>query len=116
MSYRQAVTWDCGYALPGPRMQYTASSFVEPLGALFRPLLKPQTEGALPSGLFPEPGSFSELTDDLAERGLFRPLFARIDRLFASIKKLQQGRIQGYLAMILTVLVLLLLWEVWFGI
>ena len=31
----QTVTWDCGYAQPTPRMQYTASSFAQPLTDLF---------------------------------------------------------------------------------
>src|SRR5258708_19960997 len=41
------VTWDCGYAEPSPRLQYTASSFAQPLTDTFdlllhtRPLLNP---------------------------------------------------------------------------
>ena len=116
LSYRQAVTWDCGYALPGPRMQYTASSFVEPLAAVFRPLLKPRVQETKPAALFPGPASFSEHTEDVAERGLFKPLFGSLTESFLFLKRLQKGRIQGYLALILAVLVLLLLWEVWFGI
>ena len=35
----ESVTWGCGYPQPTARMQYTASSFAQPLTDLFRPLL-----------------------------------------------------------------------------
>ena len=38
---RRAVTWDCGYAKPTARMQYTASSFAQPIVNFFKPLLSP---------------------------------------------------------------------------
>ena len=50
----QAVTWDCGYAAPTPRMQYTASSFARPLVLLFRLFLQPRDEIHPPHGLFPK--------------------------------------------------------------
>src|SRR5262249_6624660 len=36
-------TWDCGYAAPSPRMQYTASSFAQMLVGLFSWALWPRT-------------------------------------------------------------------------
>ena len=39
----QTVTWDCGYARPTARMQYTASSFAQPLTGLFRTFLRTRT-------------------------------------------------------------------------
>ena len=48
-----APTWGCGYAAPSPRMQYTASSFAQPLVDLFRPVLRTEATGTLPSGAFP---------------------------------------------------------------
>jgi hypothetical protein len=33
---RTVTTWDCGYAAPNARMQYTASGFAQPLTSLFR--------------------------------------------------------------------------------
>ncbi|MBI2082028.1 MAG: hypothetical protein HYT76_00515 [Deltaproteobacteria bacterium] len=113
---RRAVTWDCGYASPTQRMQYSASSFVESLGVFFAPLLKPQTDLKKPAGLFPQPGSFAEQAEDLAERRLFRPLFKRTDQSFLFVRKMQQGKIQAYLALIFVTILALLLWEVWFGI
>ena len=37
-------TWDCGYAMPAPRMQYSASSFAERLVGLFSFVLRPRVE------------------------------------------------------------------------
>ncbi|HOW68194.1 MAG TPA: hypothetical protein PK256_23175, partial [Verrucomicrobiota bacterium] len=49
----EALTWDCGYARPTARMQYTASSFVQPLTDLFHPLLRARAQLERPEGLFP---------------------------------------------------------------
>src|SRR5581483_5248065 len=37
----RAVTWDCGYAAPTPRMQYTAGSFAGIITEWFAWILKP---------------------------------------------------------------------------
>ncbi|MBI4208527.1 MAG: hydrogenase [Deltaproteobacteria bacterium] len=113
---KEAVTWDCGYAKPSPRMQYTASSFAEPLEEVFRGLLKPISNLKKSSSLFPERGHFSEWVEDLAEHRWFAPLFNAIDKIFLRARRLQKGRIQSYLALIFVTLLALLFWEVWFGI
>ncbi len=112
---RRTVTWDCAYPAPTPRMQYTASSFAEPLQYFFSPLLKPHVQFKKPLGYFPVVEKFEEHTEDLAERTLFAPLFAKTARLFAWVKGLQRSRVQNYLALIFVTLILLLLGEVWFG-
>ncbi|MEI6810071.1 MAG: proton-conducting transporter membrane subunit, partial [bacterium] len=48
-SVGKTVTWDCGYAAPTPRMQYTASSFSQPVTNLFRRVLGPRTRAHLPA-------------------------------------------------------------------
>jgi hydrogenase-4 component B len=113
---KEAVTWDCGYAKPSPRMQYTSSSFAEPLEGVFRSLLKPTSNLKNPSSPFPERGYFSERVEDLAEHRLFAPLFNAADKMLIRARKLQKGRIQSYLVLIFATLLILLLWEVWFGI
>ena len=50
----RAVTWDCGYVAPTPRMQYTSSSFARPLVLLFRLFLRPRDEIHPPQGCFPK--------------------------------------------------------------
>lgn len=113
---RHAVTWDCGYAAPTARMQYTGASYVQPLTTIFRGLLRPATQGGLTHELFPPPTHFTERIDDLAERGLYAPVYWAIARGLRVVRHLQRGQTRDYLALIFATLVLLLLWEVWFGI
>lgn len=113
---RRAVTWDCGYSAPSPRMQYSSSSFAEPLSIFFRSILRPQTLLKKPSGIFPQTASFAEDVEDLALQRFFRPLFGAFARSLGLFRKMQRGTIQAYLAMIFIALIALLVWEVWFGI
>ena len=46
-------SWDCGYARPTARMQYTASSFADTLVALFGWALRPTEDRPRPRGPFP---------------------------------------------------------------
>ena len=49
----ESGTWDCGYARPTARMQYTASSFAQPLTRMFAFALRPAFKGEKVEGLFP---------------------------------------------------------------
>jgi hydrogenase-4 component B len=104
-------TWDCGYARPTARMQYTASSFAQPLTHLFRLFLGTQKQGSLPQGFFPRGATFETRTPDAAREWLFAPLFRAIDRGVAPIRRMQHGRVHGYLLYIAIVLILLLIWK-----
>ena len=46
-------TWDCGYARPTGRMQYTASSFAQPLTNMFGFFLRMRRRLEAPDGFFP---------------------------------------------------------------
>lgn len=103
------LTWDCGFAGPTPRMQYTAASFAQPLTELFQDVLRPRRNVELPSGFFPVSASWETHPEDMAREQVYRPMFALVERISARIRKLQEGRVQFYLLyMALTLLVLLL--------
>jgi hypothetical protein len=104
-------TWDCGYARPTARMQYTASSFAQPLTDLFRPVLRTKIRGRLVRGFFPVKAAFKTETPDVARERLFAPLFRAIDLCAAPIRRMQSGRVHEYLFYIAVVLVLLLIWK-----
>jgi formate hydrogenlyase subunit 3/multisubunit Na+/H+ antiporter MnhD subunit len=104
-------TWDCGYARPTARMQYTASSFAQPLTGLFRIVLGTRKQGVAPNGFFPPRATFETHTPDAARERLFAPLFRLIDRSLAPLRRMQHGRIHEYLLYIAIVLVLLLIWK-----
>ena len=81
-----APTWGCGYTLPTPRMQYTASSFASTLIASFRGLLWPEHHVVAPVGPFPTHGRVETHTPDIAEQEVFAPLFRSVARFFAMIR------------------------------
>ncbi|HAK93494.1 MAG TPA: oxidoreductase [Planctomycetes bacterium] len=104
----RAATWDCGYAAPTARMQYTGSSFAQPLLDLFRPFLRVRTELRPPEGLFPKKASFATHADDAARERIFAPIFAFVDSLFSRLRWVQEGRVHVYVLYIaLTLLALL---------
>ncbi|MBI4597427.1 MAG: hydrogenase [Candidatus Omnitrophica bacterium] len=107
----QAFTWGCGYAAPTAQMQYTASSFAQPLGRLFQSVLRTQSHEQAPAGYFPDSAHRTSHTPDVATTYLFLPLFARIKRGLEALRWLQQGRVQLYLLYIFLTLVVLLVWK-----
>ncbi len=107
----ETVTWDCGYARPTARMQYTASSFAQPLSALFRIFLGTREKLRAPEGLFPSAAGLATETPDACERGLFRPAFGGLAWLFSRLRVLQQGRVQLYVLYVVLTLLALLVWK-----
>ncbi len=109
---RAAATWDCGYARPSPRMQYTASSFAQPLTETFAILLQTRRVLSAPRGLFPQQAEFLTQTDDPYKTYIFQPMFHAIGRWLSSLRPLQQGKVQLYVLYIAVTLLVLLLWQV----
>jgi hydrogenase-4 component B len=105
------VTWDCGYAAPTARMQYTSSSFAEMLVGLFAWALQPTSHVPKIEKLFPQHASFhSEVPDTVLDR-LILPCSRWLVRGLALFRYLQQGSLQAYLLYILLILILLFLWQ-----
>lgn len=107
----EAGTWDCGYAAPTARMQYTASSFADPIIRLFRALLRPRERSIPPDGFFPGPSSFASEIPDLFHERVYRPLFLFMERLLARFRWLQHGRLNLYVLYIAVTLLALLAWK-----
>lgn len=105
------VTWDCGYMQPTPRMQYTASSFVQPLTEQLASLIRTQREFSPPQGFFPPDAALSTETSDLSRRYFFQPVFTGISRGLGSLRWLQQGQMQLYVLYIALTLLALLVWR-----
>jgi len=107
----QAGTWDCGYVAPTARMQYTASSFAQPLIRLFRVALRTREHLEAPSTLFPADASLATHTPDVARERLFHPMFQGLNELLSRLRALQQGRVQMYVLYIVITISVLLLWK-----
>lgn len=104
-------TWDCGYAAPDARMQYTASSFAQQLVGVFAFALRPERHAPRLAGPFPARAScHGEVPDAVLDR-LVLPSARALGRAFVSLRFIQAGNVQAYLAYILLTLVLLLVWK-----
>lgn len=68
---RRHVTWGCGYTAPNSRMQYSGSSFSDPMVKIFGDLLRFITREELPVGVFPEDGKYETHCIDTVERKIF---------------------------------------------
>ncbi len=99
-------TWDCGYAAPSARMQYTSSSFAGMLVGLFAWALRPRVTPVRLATLFPSPASFhSEVPDTVLDRFIF-PATRVVARALVWFRWIQQGSIQVYLLYVLATLLL----------
>ncbi len=107
-----APTWDCGYARPTARMQYTASSFAQPIVELFGPLLRTRKLYHPPRGYFPARAEWETDTPDVSRAYFYDFAFKGVGRLLARLRWLQQGRLQIYVLYIAVTLIALLLWKV----
>ena len=109
-SVRQGLTWDCGYARPTGRMQYTGSSFGDSLVSLTSFLLWPKNCRTALRGHFPRPSAFKSLVPDTVLDRLVIPLFLATGRYLPRLRVLQRGQTHVYVLYILIVMIVLLLW------
>jgi len=92
-------------------MQYTASSFAQPLLSPFRPALLIHERGKKIDGLFPASARFEQHVGDLAGERWLVPAVRRSVALLSRLRVLQHGRVHLYLVYILVALVVLLAWQ-----
>ena len=104
-------TWDCGYAQPTARMQYTASSFAQPLMVVFAGVLGTRRVGSKLKGTFPEAASFASETPDPFRERFYDPLFTRTLQLLAHLRGAQHGRVQMYVLYIALTLIAFLIFS-----
>jgi formate hydrogenlyase subunit 3/multisubunit Na+/H+ antiporter MnhD subunit len=108
----QTVTWDCGYLAPNARMQYTASSFVQPLATFFRTLLQLKEKHKPVAGLFPHHASLQSESADPFHHRFYSPIFESIKYFFSRWHWIQHGRLHLYILYIALVLIILLVWKI----
>lgn len=110
---RTTVTWDCGYAAPAPTMQYTATSFTQPLTKAAALFLRSKTRAELPEDIFPGAATFAVTTPDWAHKKLYAPIFRKLAKVLSRLHWMQQGRVQWYVFYVVAALTALLVWMVW---
>jgi len=101
-------TWSCGYLCPGPRMQYSASSFGDTLVSWFSGVLRPVLHKKEVSGLFPAPGSLASHLPEVVLELIYLPLLEYLYRKTAPVRHLQHGKLNIYIFYTFITLVTLL--------
>jgi hydrogenase-4 component B len=109
---RRSDTWGCGRELQTARMQYTATSFAEPLQRVFHDVLRPahdlDVSHAAESRYFIESIAYSTAIDDAVERRVYRPVIGFVRWWGSRARLLQNGSVHRYLAYGFVALVLIL--------
>jgi hydrogenase-4 component B len=103
-------TWDCGYAAPSARMQYTASSFAEILVGIFGGALRPRGHVPHLKGFAPAPSRFESHVDDTFLERAYRPATTAVANLLRRFSWLQPGHVHLYLLYVVATLIALLVW------
>jgi hydrogenase-4 component B len=106
---RRGPTWDCGYAAPSARMQYTSSSFASTLVDFFSWALRPDVHAAAPEGLFPAPAEFHSHVPDTVLDRVVLPGSRGAARILRWFRWVQHGHVHLYIVYVLAALVVLLL-------
>jgi hydrogenase-4 component B len=112
LAVRRTPTWGCGGELSA-RTEYTATAFSKPLMMIFRAVYRPtrQVEAlAEVSPYFPQEVRYRSEIEPTFERYLYDPLLRTVLRVANGMKVLQAGSLHAYLAYVLVLGVLLLLW------
>jgi hydrogenase-4 component B len=110
-SIRRAVTWDCGYLQPTSRMQYTASSFSQPIIDFFELFLSPKRQRQPLGSYFPSAAAFRARMTDLSHDYMYAPSFRAVEQLLAKLRWLQSGQVNIYILYIAVTLLVLLAWK-----
>jgi hydrogenase-4 component B len=109
---RYVPTWGCGGELTA-QTEYTATAFSKPLVMIFRAVYRPTREVetlADVSPYFPREVRYRAAIEPTFERYVYAPLVGAVLRIAAGMKVLQAGSLHAYLAYVLVLGVLLLLW------
>lgn len=106
----RSSTWGCGYVCPSSRMQYTGSSFVQPVTDLLARFLRTRRSTARCEGYFPHPdkAAFASETSDIFQDRLWRPAFQAVGWALARLRWMQHGLVHLYVLYIAITIVFLL--------
>ncbi|MFO1476901.1 MAG: proton-conducting transporter membrane subunit [Verrucomicrobiota bacterium] len=105
----RSVTWDCGYARPEARMQYTAGSFAGILTGWFSWILRPAVHRVPPDGILPSGAVCEEHTPETVLEKVVEPAAAAVMAVSVAVRRLQHGRLQAYILYLVLGLIALLI-------
>ncbi len=93
---RRGLTWDCGYAAPAARMQYTGGSFGGLVAGWFAWILRPERRLRRPRGPLPASASRVERVPETVLEHVILPVGGVVMQASTAVRRLQHGRLQFY--------------------
>ena len=109
---RYYKTWGCGINL-SPRMEYTATGFVQPIkrvfSTIYQPTVKLETEFLEESRYFTKRRRFEFHIEPVFQKYLYDPMVAFFTAMAERLRVVQAGSLHLYLAYIFITLIVLLL-------
>jgi formate hydrogenlyase subunit 3/multisubunit Na+/H+ antiporter MnhD subunit len=100
---RRSLVWGCGGTRLDPRMEYTATSFAEPLMRVFDDVLRPEKDVDVThhaeSQYLIESVEYRQRVDDRLEAALYPPVIAGGTKVGQALSRLQNGSVHRYLAL-----------------
>ncbi|GAA4470749.1 proton-conducting transporter transmembrane domain-containing protein [Phytohabitans houttuyneae] len=109
---RRAPAWDCGDGPLTARMEYTATSFAEPLQRVFDDVLAPEQDvdvtHSAESAYLVRAVQYRRRLPDRIEARLYRPLVAAVEAAGRAGRRLANGSLHRYLAYMLAAVVAVL--------
>jgi hydrogenase-4 component B len=110
---RVDLAWGCGGMRVSPRMQYTATSYAEPLARVFDDALRPERDVDVThlseSRYLVERVQFRQQVSDVVEDRAYQPLVSVADRVGVFARQIQNGSIHRYLGYAFAALLIVLL-------
>ena len=94
---RRAMTWDCGYAAPTARMQYTGGSFSALAVGWFAWVLQPQRQLRWPRGPFPRRADHVERIPETVLERVIGPVSDVVMVASSWVRQRQQGHLPDYI-------------------
>jgi hydrogenase-4 component B len=94
---QRGLTWDCGYAAPTGRMQYTGGSFAGIASGWFFWLLRPERVVHRPHGPMPDSARRVERVPETVLEKVLVPAGEGVLRVSTAVRRLQHGRLQYYI-------------------
>ena len=94
---KRALTWDCAYAAPTARMQYSGGSFAGIAAGWFAWILQPERRLQRPRGPMPSRSLRQERIPETMFERVIAPLAGVIMQVSTAVRRLQRGHLQTYI-------------------
>jgi len=111
-SRKNVKTWGCGYSLPNNNMQYTSSSFAEPIITYFSFSLNSKKKLQNDHEIFPQnKWYFKSFVNDWILTKIYEPLIKTIEKFLKLFRWFQNGKSGNYVLYIAITLILIIIWK-----